>query len=218
MDYLWLWPWLVLAGVNLMATISPGPAFVMTVRSALAHGRRNGILTAIGLGLGVGVHVLLVILGLAAIIAGSAVFFDVIKYAGAAYLVWMGYKGLRSGGLAPQAMTEGGAASAPVSVPGSWTAIGAGFWTNVLNPKAMVFFGAVYSQLIDHATPWQVLVLYGLTTMTIEAGWFSLVATILTRPRLKALFVRASRWIDRVCGAFLVALGIRLALTKPALP
>jgi RhtB (resistance to homoserine/threonine) family protein len=202
--------WLILASVNLAATLSPGPAFILTVRNALSYNRPLGMMTAMGLGLGIGVHVAFVLGGIAVVIAKSVILFNLIKYAGAAYLVFIGAKAVlakKSDNANPNIQT----AQKPLTAFG---ALRMGFLTNVLNPKAVVFFTAVYAQFITVDTPPQILVLFGLTSVLIEAIWFSIVTFILTNPRIKNAFLGISHWIERVCGGLLIALGIRLALSK----
>jgi RhtB (resistance to homoserine/threonine) family protein len=208
-DYLTLW--LILASVNLAATVSPGPAFVLTVRSALTHNRRAGLLTALGLGLGITVHVTIVLSGFAVLISSSALLFDLLKYAGAAYLAYIGIKGVLAKKRSARNIADG---LEPVKTISDVQALRIGILTNLLNPKAIVFFAAVYAQLITADTPWQILILFGLTSMIIESGWFSIVTLVLTDPRVRDKFFGISHWIERVCGGLLIALGIRLALSK----
>jgi threonine/homoserine/homoserine lactone efflux protein len=84
--------------------------------------------------------------------------------------------------------------------------------TNVLNPKATMFFLAIFSQFVTPDTSMGVQALYGATCVVMTGLWFSFVAVVLTGQRIKSIFLRASRWIDRVCGVLLVGLGVRLAM------
>ncbi|MCF8495243.1 MAG: LysE family transporter [Alphaproteobacteria bacterium] len=207
--------WLLFASVNAAAIVWPGPAFAMTVRSAVAHGRRSAILTAVGLGLGVGVHVLLVLGGIAVLVSRSALTFSILKYTGAAYLVYMGIQGLRirqknTATMGPLEKSESG----PHDPPETKTLVWNGILTNLLNPKAAIFFTAVYSQFITPDMPPGLLALYGLTSVAGEIIWFSMVALFLTDHRVKAWFLSLSHWIERACGGLLILLGIRLALSR----
>ena len=205
--------WLVLASVQLAAVISPGPAFALTIRNAIAYNRRVGIMTSIGLGIGVAVHVLLVLGGLATVLSQSVMLFTTIKYLGAAYLIFIGVKSLMSKKQTANPET------APAATPKNKTmsdfkAIRTGALTNILNPKAIVFFTALFTQFVDPHTSWQVLTLYGGTSVFFEIAWFSGVTLVLTNPALKAKFISISHWIERICGGLLMALGVRLALSK----
>lgn len=205
-------PWLVLASVQLVATMSPGPAFVVTVKTALTDTRRAGILTALGLGIGLSIHLVLVMTGLSLFITKSPLLFAFIKYAGAFYLVYIGAKALLSKGASHSAFDD--EIQQQVRHKTGYHAIRRGFFTNALNPKAMVFFMAVYTQFITPETPVSVLVLYGLTSILIETLWFSFVSVVLTHRSVKDIFVDLSVWIDRVCGALLIGLGARLMLMR----
>lgn len=202
--------WALLAGVILLALASPGPDFVMAVRNAMLHSRRAGLWTAAGFALGVGVHITYTLAGLATVIAHSIVLFNVIKYAGATYLVYVGIKSLLSTGFTSDIRLS----REDVCSLSDYRALRAGFLTNLLNPKATIFFMAVFSQFISETTPFQIQMIYAATCVGMTFFWFSGVTLFLTQPGIRAVFLSSSRWIDRVCGGFLVALGIKLALSK----
>ena len=211
---IYLYQWFALMAVFSLAVISPGPDFVLTVRNAVIYSRRIGILTSVGIGLGILVHVTYTLLGMAAVIASSIFLFAAIKYAGAAYLIYLGWQSLRSRGAGQAAVEQ--ALSVEGESPRSLTtgqAVRSGFLTNVLNPKATLFFLAIFSQIIRVDTPpvWQVG--YGLTCAFMVTGWFSIVSVVLTQGRVRSLFLRATKWIDRTCGALMIALGIKVALS-----
>ncbi len=209
---LYLTQWITLIVIFSLAVISPGPDFVMAVRNSIVHSRRAGLFTALGFGLGVMVHVTYTVLGLAAVIASSIVVFSIIKYAGAAYIIWLGCQALRSSGFEKSAVDQSlQAAHKPLS---DFAALRAGFLTNVLNPKATLFFLAIFSQIIAPQTPvyWQAI--YGVTCAVMVTAWFSGVAFALTQGRVRNAFLRATKWIDRTCGGLMIALGIKVALTK----
>ncbi len=207
--------WLVMASVQLAATISPGPAFVISVRNAMVYSRRVGVFTALGLALGVGMHVIFVLVGLSVLIANSVFLFTAIKYIGAAYLIYIGMKALFS---APKDRSQSDtvqnveAENQAREMISGRKAVMVGFLTNALNPKAVVFFTAVFTQFISPETPFFMLVLYGLTSIIIEFGWFAMMAVILTNAHVKRRFMRFMGKIERACGGLMVLLGVRLAL------
>ncbi len=208
---------LTLMAVFGLAVLSPGPDFVVAVRNALSYGRRAGLWTALGFGLGVLVHVTYTLLGLAALIAKSIFAFNIIKYFGAAYLVYMGIKALRSQGVSgdPVAQAETTAQAKRLKAR---EALLNGFITNVLNPKACLFFLALFTQIIDPHMPHAIQAVFGFTCAAMVTVWFSIVAFVLTTPRVRGQFLRAAKWIDRSCGAVFIALGLKLALTKAPTP
>jgi RhtB (resistance to homoserine/threonine) family protein len=201
--------WLMLVVVFTVALASPGPDFVMAVRNSVMGSRKAGIFTAIGFGLGVGIHVAYCLAGLALVISQSVMLFNVIKWIGAAYLFYVGYQALKSKGYTPP---EEGAAEKPAMT--ARQALRSGFITNLFNPKATLFFLALFTQILSPDIDMTAKVVYGLTCIFMTMIWFSIVATVLTTPKIRAAFLRASKWIDRVCGGLFVALGIKLAVTK----
>lgn len=206
--------WLVLASVQLAATISPGPAFAVAVKGAVIYERKKALLIPLGLGLGVLVHVMFVLFGLSVVLTQSEILFRAIKYAGAAYLIYIGIKSMRAKPRKKEDI-EDAVPKAHKDIS-SLKAIQLGLLTNLLNPKALVFFTAVFTQFVSPETPIWMLVIYALTATLIEAGWFAGMTFVLTTQRVRAKFMAVSHWIDRVCGGLLTALGVRLALSKIA--
>jgi RhtB (resistance to homoserine/threonine) family protein len=207
--------WLALLSVFALGLISPGPDFVIAVKNSVLHSRRTGVFTALGFALGVLVHVSYSILGIAALISQSILLFSVIKYIGAAYLIYLGVKSLRSKGLQKgevskcikNAEHEGSSLS-------TMSAIRSGFFTNLLNPKATLFFLAIFTQIISPETPVLWKAIYGASCSVMTAIWFSIVAYVLTHRSIRHSFLAASQWIDRICGVFLIAFGLKVALSS----
>ena len=202
--------WGILIGVMAVGLVSPGPDFVMAVRNSIQYSRRAGILTAIGFSLAVAVHVSYCLMGLATIISQSILLFNIFKFIGAAYLLYIGYCALRSKGFT----MDDEATLEHKNTMTDLQALRSGFITNLFNPKATMFFLALFTQILNPEMPFWTSIIFGLTCVVMTATWFSIVATILTAPIIRARFMRYSKWIDRVCGGVLIALGIRLALTK----
>ncbi len=202
--------WLFLVVLQLFAVASPGPDFVMAVRNSVVFSRKAGIFTAFGFAAGVAVHVAYCMAGLAAVITQSILMFNIIKYIGAAYLIYVGVKALISKG----ANVDINAPRAAGKQMSNVAAFRSGFITNLFNPKATMYFLAVFTQVVDPATPISVQFGYGITLVMLTAAWFSFVALVLTNPAIKAVFMRFATWIDRACGSLMVALGLKLALTR----
>lgn len=194
-----------------LAVLSPGPDFVVAVRNSLQHGRTSGFITAIGFGLGVLVHVSYTLLGIAALISKSILFFNILKYAGAAYLIYMGVMALRSKGVNEDPLEDVSKKKTPFT---AWQSLRSGFLTNALNPKAALFFLALFTQIVKPDTPHMIKAIFGLSCALMVVIWFSIVAFILTTPSIRARFLKAAKWIDRVCGTVFIGLGLKLALTK----
>lgn len=209
-DTLWI-NWFLLVSIFGLAVMSPGPDFVVAVRNSVLGSRKAGLLTALGFAVGVCIHMAYTLIGLAAIISQSVIMFSILKYAGAAYLFYMGYKSLRSTGFDDSDVTGISGLKKEIS---NKRAFLSGFITNILNPKATLFFLAVFSQFITVETPFSVQFFYASTCVVMTGLWFSIVAIVLTNRHIKNKFLSFSKIIDRLCGGFLIALGFKLALSK----
>lgn len=205
--------WFLLVGIFGIALASPGPDFVIAARYALIHSRKVGVMTALGFAVGVIVHVTYVLLGLATLIAQSVILFNIIKYIGAAYLFYIGVQALLSKGTDPQKAKQSAPDMDKTKTITYKKAFMTGFLTNLLNPKATMFFLAIFSQFISVETTALVQTLYAGTCVAMTFLWFSFVAVVLSSPKIKESFFKFSKWIDKVCGILLIGLSIKLVLT-----
>ena len=201
--------WLTVVVVGLLAVISPGANLAIVLRNSLAYSRRAGVYTAIGLALGNCVHVTYCLVGIGVLISRSILLFNTVKWLGAAYLIYIGLRSLRAPKQDPTATAVGRARALP---PGA--AIRTGFLTNLLNPKVTLFFLALFTQIIRPATPLPAQAFYGLTMVALEFGWFACVAVLISQRAVKDRFLPVAHWVERATGAVLIALGLRVALTR----
>lgn len=196
--------------VHLLAVASPGPDFAMVLRQSIVAGRAPALWTSIGIGLGILVHVAYCLLGLGLIISQSIMLFNIIKLVGACYLLYVGWKSLR----AQPASLDGYEEAESIPVPGASQALRIGFLTNALNPKATLFFLSLFSVVINHDTPLAIQLGYGIYMSIATAVWFCGLSLFLTQRKVRNLFTRFGHWAERVMGAMLIALGLKLALTS----
>ncbi len=196
--------------IHLLAVASPGPDFAIVVRESVAHGRRAGVFCALGVGTGIFVHVAYSLLGIGLIVSQSIMLFNALKWLAAAYLLYIGFKALQVRPAAPGAVQE--QADAPARSPRG--AFVTGFVTNGLNPKATLFFLSLFTVVIDPHTPLLVQGGYGVYLAVATALWFCLVAMLFSQQRVREGFARLGHWFDRLMGAVLVGLGIKLAFTE----
>ena len=139
------WPQLVAFFIaSLILIVMPGPSVLFIIGRSLALGRRGGVLSVVGTTLGMIVLVVLVALGLGVIVAQSVVLFTIVKFAGAAYLIWLGIQAIRHRKDAAAAVAAGAAASSTRRL------VGEGFVVGVTNPKTIAFFVAVLPQFVDY--------------------------------------------------------------------
>lgn len=198
---------LLFAAASLAFLAIPGPSVFYIVTRSLAQGRRAGLASMLGVQGGGLVHVVAAAFGVSALIASSAAAFTVVKYAGAAYLVFLGVKKLLSRGEQELEPTPRGPAS-------SSRLFWQGVVVNVLNPKTALFFLAFLPQFVDPSAPVapQMLVLGTMLVGigVLSDGTYALVAAGLGR-RLRET-VAARRMLDRVSGAVFIGLGVVAAL------
>ncbi|WP_421682084.1 LysE family transporter [Stutzerimonas urumqiensis] len=197
--------------VHLLAVASPGPDFAVVVRESVARGSHAGRWTAFGVGAGILLHVAYSLLGIGLLVSQSVVLFNLFKWLAAGYLLYLGVRALR----ARPAPIELGMPSGPAG-QSAWRSFSVGFVTNGLNPKATLFFLSLFTVVIDPQTPLPIQAAYGAYLAMATAAWFCLVAWLFSRARVRAGFARMGHWFDRVTGAVLVALGVRLALSELA--
>lgn len=207
--------WLEFAQVavaHLLAVASPGPDFAIVLRQSLVHGRRTAIWTSLGIGAGISVHVIYSLLGLGLLIRGSEPWFNVVKFAGAAYLAWLGVQSLRAKPRLP-------GADMPADARGAGAQRGAfatGFLTNALNPKATLFFLSLFVLIVSPTTPKIVQAAYGAWMVMATAVWFCLVSIVFAQERVRRTFLRRGHWIDRALGAVFLWFAVKLALVTLA--
>lgn len=193
--------------ITLLAVISPGPDFAMVTRNSLVVSRRAGLMTALGVGLGVLVHVAYTLVGIGLLIQRSLWLLNAVKLAGAAYLVYLGVKMLRS--------KPGDQPTDASALPLSYLrALRTGFLTNALNPKTTIFIVSLFMQVVRPETPLPVQIGYGVFISMVHMVWFSLVALCLSTKALRSRLLALRHWIDRLFGGMLIGFGVLLVVTR----
>jgi threonine/homoserine/homoserine lactone efflux protein len=201
-----------------LLNLTPGPDVLYVVSNTLRAGVRAGVLAGLGITAGCFVHIAAAAVGVGALLAASSTAFALLKYAGAAYLLWTGVRLLMA---RPPAADKAGAwlgAPAPATAPAASLrqVLMGGFWTNVLNPKVAIFFLAFVPQFIapdeGHKTLAFVLlgVLFNLNAIPVNIGW-ALAAAWMAR-RVAAVQRRLHR-LDQLAGLMFVGFGLKLALS-----
>jgi len=200
--------WLALAGAGALISFTPGAGAINTMSNSLNAGFRRSIWGILGQQAALIVHVLIVALGVGVLVASSPMAFNVIRYAGAAYLVYLGIRQFLSKPAAAQEQ------AATLSNEPAWSIFRRGFWVNLLNPKAIVFFLAFTPQFIRPDQP--LVAQYAVLTATIVAidilvMWFFFAAAAKSFQRFTTTD-RGQVVLSRVFGVLFVAVGILLAL------
>lgn len=198
----------VLSG--LLLNITPGQDVFYIVSRGASHGWKLGAVAALGVGTGCFVHVFAAALGLSAILATSAMAFTVVKYAGAAYLIWVGISMWRKNGNGRDA---GNGRDCRVQARKIYAQ---GFWTNALNPKVALFFMAFLPQFVSVDAPNKPLAFLFLGVVFTVNGAFVNLAYAWSAARVSQKLGRNGSfgtWAKRAAGTLFLALGIRLALS-----
>lgn len=193
-------------GIHLLAVMSPGPDFIVSVRNSLMYSRKTGMWTALGFGLGIGVHVLYSIFGLGLIISNSILIYSIIKYLGAAYLIYIGIMSLRS-----NSSSLGVSDTLKKEDISPLKAVRIGFLTNVLNPKATLFFLSLFTIVVGPDVPGDTLILLGVILMVNTALWFTFLAYLVTHSRILPVFEKYQNTFNKTFGGILIAIGLKVA-------
>ncbi|MDR6499399.1 RhtB (resistance to homoserine/threonine) family protein [Burkholderia ambifaria] len=195
-----------------LLNVTPGPDTAYIVGRSVAQGRGAGLMSALGISAGCCVHALACAFGLTALLAASAAAFTVIKLVGAAYLIYLGVRMI----VAKQAAAPSGAEAATAAKPLRQLFM-QGFWTNVLNPKVVLFFVSFFPQFVSADSPHKALAFLtlGAVFVAMSTVWTSLVAWVagsVTQRFSDKPGVR--KWLDRTVGSAFVGLGLRLATSQ----
>lgn len=199
----------LLTGVIL--NLTPGSDTMYILGRSISQGKKAGILSALGIASGAFVHCMFAALGLSIILAKSALAFEIVKYVGAAYLIFLGIKMLIS-------KSDGKLNLKKDNEQINYRKIYiSGIFTNVLNPKVALFFLAFLPQFINpgQAQNFIPFFILGLTFVFTGTIWYLTLATFSSKlsDRIRQNY-KIKKWLDKITGGIFVALGIKLALTK----
>ncbi|ETS98230.1 MULTISPECIES: LysE family translocator [Providencia] len=199
---------IMVATIAALGMISPGPDFFLIIKNAARYQRSAAMMTAFGIIVAIALHMSYCVAGLAVLITTTPWLFNILKYAGAAYLIWIGIKSLM-----PQKAQSVDLMSNQHEHVTFKKAFMQGFLCNVLNPKATLFFLAIFTQVLSVDSTfseklWFAFIIWGLAVIY----WPILVCLIQSAPVRKGL-AKVQKYVDKVLGVVLVAFGIRVALS-----
>jgi RhtB (resistance to homoserine/threonine) family protein len=200
---------ITIALVHLVAVASPGPDFAIIVRQSITYGRRTALWTSLGVGCGILIHVGYSLLGIGLIVSHSIALFGLMKLIGALYLIYLGIRALQARPMNRAEVQE----KIKPDLPTTSQALRTGFFTNGLNPKATLFFLSLFTVVIDPATPLIIQAGYGLYMAVATAVWFATLSLLFSHAAVRQKFLLIGHWFDRLTGAVLIGLGLKLALT-----
>src|SRR4051812_6051845 len=191
------------AGIAVLVSLTPGPATALVVRSAAVHGRREALLVTAGNSTGIFMWAIASVLGISALVAASETAFWVLKIAGAVVLLYLGARALR------------GSKTEDVTVPTTRTAYGSGLMTSFANPKLAVFFIALFPQFVpsgDAVLPTTLAM--AVLLIAVDLVYFSVLTLVVARAHHAVVSSRLARRIERITGAVMIGLGVRVALER----
>jgi threonine/homoserine/homoserine lactone efflux protein len=197
--------WFAFLAASTVVMVVPGPAVTLIVANSMRHGRRAGFINIAGIQLGLALTVLVVLAGLASLIAAMGAWFVWVRLAGAVYLIWLGVRLFKASGE-----TE---ADAPPRTPRGGFFL-QGLAVAISNPKVLVFFGAFFPQFMDPGSNFVVQVLImGATAMAVAATSDSVYVLLASRAGV-ALSRRQVQLMRRASGSILIGGGLWLALSR----
>lgn len=212
---------LSIAFLNLLAAMTPGPDFALIVKNTVQYSRRAGIFSALGIAAAVLIHIAYCSLGLAIIITHSPLLFNLIKFGGGSYLIYIGASALQE--TRKPKSNNGKKKSKHSLIPSNLTkskivlsdfqAFKQGFLTNLLNPKAAIFFLALFTMVVGDTSYWFNLAMAIALFITVFS-WFSCLTLILSHPKIGKLLERSQIIIIRAMGIFLILFGLVLFFAK----
>ncbi len=191
--------------ITVLAVVSPGADFAVVTRNSYLYGRSVGIITALGISTGVLIHVAYTILALAFVMKYTPQLLNIIKYIGAGYLIYIGYKTFTQ-----KPILDTGS----LSVINSFQALKYGFFTNALNPKTTLFVVSTYTQIISMSTPKIILLGYGIFMSFTHFFWFSLISILFSSILLRQKMLARQVQMNKIIGFILCILGITLLFAK----
>ena len=194
--------WFSLVAICCLGAMSPGPSLAVVLRHTVSNGRAHGIATALSHAVGVALWALLTVWGLAVVVVEWPLMYKFLTYAGAAYLMWMGIKALRSNGAGPMNVEQ---VSAPISA-----AARDGLMVSLLNPKLAFFFIALFSQFVSAELILADKLIMTGTASVIDAVWYIIIAVALSHSKVLDKLQKRSATIDKLSGAILIALALRV--------
>lgn len=201
---------LILAAAHFLAVASPGPDLAIVVKQSIRYGKRNALITSIGIGSAILVHVGYSAVGIGLLIKKSPMLFDVLKYLCAGYLAYIGYKSLRVKASEPEQFNQ----QVREDIQTGRKAFSLGFITNVLNPKATLFFLSIFSVVVSQQTPSLWLGAYAVYLSLATMAWFCFVSLVLSKAQVRNKFLTMGHYFDWLMGAVLIALAIKVAFSQ----
>lgn len=198
---------LFVATIATLGMLSPGPGFLLVIKNATRYPRVAALMTAFGVICGVATHMAYCVAGLAVVITTTPWLFNVLKYAGAAYLIWIGIQALLSRGGSKMDVSQQGQQNVSLK-----KAFLQGYLCNLLNPKATLFFLAMFTQVLNIHSGIGEKLWYAMIIWLLSVVWWPLLVLLFQSEPVRRGLAKAQKLVDKLLGTVLIALGIKVAL------
>ncbi|MGL4712992.1 MAG: LysE family translocator [Shewanella sp.] len=217
---------LTLAVIHTVALISPGPDFAIMVKIATQQSRSTAIATAIGVSVAILVHTILSLTGVSLLIKSSDTLYLLVQIVGASYLAWMGFGALRAALVALATRKTSGSTHAGQQIKAidaadvkgvaaglgmamsCWQGFSTGLYTNILNPKALIFFLTLFSTLITPSVTTSTKIASVILLLSLSLIWFGFLAVMLSKARVQLKLQRLTPIIDAVIGVIFMSVAL----------
>lgn len=193
---------------HFLAVASPGPDFIVVLRNTLTYSRKAGIFTSLGIGTGIIIHVVYTFLGIGLIIKESPALFEIIKYIGTAYILYIAYQSFFSKSNS-KIISENKKENIS-----TLKAFRIGFFTNVFNPKVSLFFLSLFTVILEPNTSVSLLVFLAFMIVFSTVLWFVLVSFIFTKEKIQKKYYLYQNSINKVFGILLFLFALQLIFTQ----
>lgn len=203
-----LLPWLSLASVCVLGAMTPGASLAVVLKHTLSGSRKHGVYASIAHGAGIALYAILTVLGLALVIQQTPWLYDLLKYAGAGFLLWLAYKAFTA-----QSSLQSDSTLAEQPKMSLGKSIYQGFMIAFLNPKIAIFFIALFSQFIDSHTLWQQKLIMVITVAGIDTLWYCLIALLVSHASVMDRLKAKAHIIDKVSGVALMLVATKVIFT-----
>lgn len=195
---------LALFTINFLNILNPGPETALMIYNSSRYSRKVGLYTGLGIVASTIIHKTYTLLGFGMVVARSPTLFNIIKYAGSGYLIYLGLRAFfpskktREKTKHPRNLTAG-------------KAFRTGFLMDILHPSASLFFMSIVAATVSTDTPLGVQAIYGVLLVLTSLCWYSAMALVFSNSRMQTSIQNMGGWVDKITGLALIGLGIRLA-------
>lgn len=184
--------------------MSPGPTFIYVAKNSIAISRQHGLFTALGTGTGAALFGFLAVIGLQAVLLAVPSAYLALKICGGLYLLWLAYKIIKH---AKEPMQTTAGQVKPMSYAQAYRL---GLITQLSNPKISIILASIFTALLPKEIPTYFYIVLPLLCFFIDAGWYSLVAVVLSAEKPRRVYLKFKKVFDRIAGGVMTLLGLKL--------